>query len=75
MAMSEYRKMEIEQRKLNRDLDKIAKKRAKEIYNKQRTPSYCMHTPSEVLKKLSERSHSELNEENLGRKYIRIRKR
>ena len=46
MAMSEYRKMEIEQRKLNRDLDKIAKKEQKKfIINKELHHIACIHHP------------------------------
>lgn len=50
--MSEFRKIQLEQRKLDRQLDEIAAKRARE-FQKGRYPSYCMHTPPEVLDRLA----------------------
>lgn len=50
--MSEFRKIQLEQRKLDSKLDEIAAKRARE-FQKQRYPSYCMHTPPEVLDRLA----------------------
>ena len=61
-------------KRLNKALDDIAAARAKER-NEENKYSYVIHTPKEALKILGERSRSHLNEEELKRKYSRIRKR
>ncbi len=57
MAMSEYRKIQIEQRELDRKLDEIAARRAKERKAASKI-SYCMHTPKEAMRRLGERSRT-----------------
>ena len=57
MAMSEYRKIQIEQCELDRKLDEIAARRAKERKEASKI-SYCMHTPKEAMRRLGERSRS-----------------
>lgn len=52
--MSEFRKLEREQNKLDRRLKEVASKRAKEIT--QRYPSYCIHTPKEALRDIANRT-------------------
>lgn len=52
--MTEFRKIQIEQRELDRKLDEIAAKKAKERQEQNRL-SYCMHTPLEVLRNLGKR--------------------
>lgn len=51
--MTEYDKIQMEQKKLERKLDEIAARRAKEMRERNRK-SYCMHTPPEVLRALGE---------------------
>ncbi len=55
MAITEYRKIQIEQRELDKKLDEIAEKKSKERCKKRRL-SYAMHTPPEVLRNLGNRS-------------------
>lgn len=57
MAISEYRKIQTEQRELARKLDEIVVRKAteKSTINK---ASYCMHTPKEVMRRLGENSRS-----------------
>lgn len=69
MAESEFRKIQLEQRKLDSKLDKIAEKRTKEI-NQQIKLS---NAPPQVRIMLSKRSHSNLNDENLSRTRYRIK--
>lgn len=57
MAMSEYRKIQLEQRKLDRELDQIASQKAKD-WKAARRVSYCMHTPKEALRQLEQRARS-----------------
>ena len=57
--MSEFRKIQLEQRKLDSKLDEIAAKRARE-FQKERYPSYCMHTPPEVLYRLAKGGHKDV---------------
>ena len=71
MSESVFRKIQLEQRKLDSKLDEIAKKRAKE-FDQQRKLS---NAPPKVRIMLDKSSHSNLNEEELNRKYSRIRKR
>ena len=71
MAESEFRKIQLEQRKLDSKLDKIAEKRAKE-FDQQRKLS---NAPPQVRIMLSERRRSHLNEEDLKHKYRKIKKR
>ena len=69
MAESEFRKIQLEQRKLDRKLDKIAEKRTKE-FDLQRKLS---NAPPQVRIMLSKRSHPNLNDENLNRTHRRIK--
>lgn len=57
MAQSEFRTIQLEQRKLDAKLDLIAAKRAREWKAETRV-SYCMHTPKEALRRLGERARS-----------------
>ena len=52
--MTEYDKIQREQKELERKLDEIAARRAKERQERNRK-SYCMHTPPEVLRNLGKR--------------------
>lgn len=74
MPMSEYRKIQIEQRELDKKLDEIATRIAKARKERNKY-SYVIHTPKEALKRLGERSRTHLNEENLNHNYRRIKKR
>lgn len=55
MAITEYRKIQIEQRKLEEALDKIAEKKSKERRKKFKK-SYPIHTPREALRNLGNRT-------------------
>lgn len=52
IKISGYRRSQIEQRKLDRELDQIATEKGRK-FQKGRYPSYCMHTPPEVLDRLA----------------------
>lgn len=54
MAISEYRKIQIEQKHLDCVLDGIAARKSKER-RKQNRLSYAMHTPPEVMRNLGKR--------------------
>lgn len=54
MAMTEFRKIQIEQRKLEEELDKIAEKKSEERRKKFKK-SYPIHTPKEALRNLGNR--------------------
>ena len=53
--ITEYRKIQIEQKRLEEKLDEIAAKRARKRREKNKY-SYAMHTPKEAMRKLRERS-------------------
>ena len=55
MTLTEYRKIQMEQRELERKLDEIAVRHSRERCAKNRK-SYCMHTPPEALCALGQRS-------------------
>lgn len=55
MAISEYRKIQIEQRELDRQLENIVDRKIKERKDASKV-SYCMHTPRAVLRRLGDRS-------------------
>lgn len=55
MAMTEFRKIQIEQRELDKTLDKIAEKKSKERRKKFKK-SYPIHTPREALRNLGNRT-------------------
>lgn len=57
MAISEYRKIQIEQRELDRRLDEIAMRKAQQR-SSGRKASYCMHTPKEAMQRLGKKSQS-----------------
>jgi len=69
--MSEFWKIKEEQKKLDRRLDEIAEKRAKE-FDQQRKLS---NAPPQVRIMLDKRSRFHLNNEELKRKYCRRKKR
>ena len=73
MSLSKQREIDRKKR-LTKALDEIAKEHAKQR-KEENKKSYCMHTPPEALKILSERIRSHLNEEELKCKYSRIKKR
>lgn len=58
MTISEYRKIQIEQRKLEEKLDEIAKRHAHKPLGSFGNPSYCMHTPPKAMRALGERSRN-----------------
>lgn len=55
--ITEYRKIQIEQKRLEEKLDEIAAKRARKRREKNKY-SYAMHTPKEAMRKLEERPRS-----------------
>lgn len=55
MAISEYRKIQIEQRELNRQLDDVVKCKIKKRKDNHEA-SYFIHTPKAVLHRLGDRS-------------------
>lgn len=55
MSMTEYRKIQIEERKLRDKLDEIAAHKALERKAANKI-SYCMHTPKEAMRRLGDRS-------------------
>jgi hypothetical protein len=61
LHMTEYEKIQQEQKELERKLDEIAVRRAKERRSRNRR-SYCMHTPPEALRRLGERSRNHMND-------------
>ena len=73
MTLSKQKEID-RKRRLTKALDEIAKEHSRQR-KEDNKKSYCTHTPPEALKILSERSRSYLNEEELNRKYSRIKKR
>ncbi len=55
MSISLYDKLQLEQRELERKLDEIAARKARDKYEGMK-PSYCMHTPKAAMQRLGERS-------------------
>ena len=54
MAISEYDKLQLEQRELERKLDAISIRNVHSKYSGMRK-SYAMHTPAEVMRNLGKR--------------------
>lgn len=54
MALSEYDKIQLEQKELERKLDEIVVRKVREEHSGMRK-SYAMHTPPEVLRNLGKK--------------------
>lgn len=56
MVTFNYRGMQEELRKLNKDIGKITRTSAERSEEHRKNNSYCMHTPSKTLARIKEKS-------------------